>query len=93
MEFEVKLPPSQITFGRLPRVGRAGFHECQGLGAAHSRSRLFHPTGRGGGGSPARDVIEVGTANVSIVPVKAGPLDPGWAKGTTHLSQGTPILV
>ena len=49
---------------------------------------FFYPTGRGGGGSPSRDVIEVGTANVSIVPMKAGRLDPGWAKGRPIFRKG-----
>ena len=94
VEFEVQLPPISSSFKKdaaaelplvvvvvqvsvEPRSMKAKFLVPRTAGRD-----FFYPTARGGGGSPSRDFIEVGLANVSVVPMES-------RTGCSELGQGT----
>lgn len=95
VEFEVQLPPvprnksANNQNAVLPSVVYQVSVEPGSMNAKalvpRSASRVFvYPAGRGG----AAERVEVGKANVSVVPMKAGLVDPGWAKGRPIFRKG-----
>ena len=90
VEFEVQLPPlSKSSKDVLPSVVYQVSVEPGSMNAKalvpRTAGRVFcYPAGRGG----AAERVEVGKANVSVVPMKAGLVDPGWAKGRPIFRKG-----
>lgn len=99
VEFEVQLPPmpsgskqkSAAAAGGLPSVVyqvsvEPGSMNAKALVPRTAGRVLCYPNGRGG--IHRDDAIDVGTANVSVVPMKPGLVDPGWAKGRPIFRKG-----
>lgn len=88
VEFEVQLPPlHKSSKDTLPSVVyqlsvEPGSMNAKALVPRTAGRVVVYPAGRGG------ECVEVGTAKVSVAPMRAGLVDPGWAKGRPNFRRG-----
>lgn len=101
VEFELQLPPVSKRSKVLPSVvyqvaiepGSMNTKAMVPRGAGKVR---IYPQGRGDAAAadaPAPTCVDAGTCHVGVVSMRAGIVDPGWAKGRSILRKGRPTGV